>query len=458
MSSRVTRSATKLAAEPSSPTAAAATAASNVAASASTAAEPQSLPKSRKRKARDSSPENAPSPVKHQPTRGAKKQKTTSENTFTPDPPKPRRGPKRAAVMGRPGYMQKLTVTDSDPLTLDRSSSAPAAEKEKSPPVIPDTSRRKPSRSKKSAQGWHSYSISLSITDTVQEAESSSAPATSTKRSKKSKKAEDAVTKPPPQETAKDAHKDAIDDSGGDGSEDDEIAIRKRHENEDADDNNPFRGGYLGPGGPHASMSSTLRALSGYVAGVSQRLRDILNGLRQKDDPSAQLIALQDLSEILLVSNEDNLSGHFSPDQYVKELVSLMQPQPSDLGEDNPEMMLLACRCIANLMEALPQSTANVVYGGAVPVLCQKLLEIQYIDVAEQALSVCIFVPRTWSVLTVLDSRKGFGRVSVCHCTRGRFDSMSGLSRFLCDQHPEDSYNNRSELLQEHSARFFWSD
>ncbi|EHL00779.1 putative ubiquitin fusion degradation protein C12B10.01c [Glarea lozoyensis 74030] len=41
----------------------------------------------------------------------------------------------------------------------------------------------------------------------------------------------------------------------------------------------------------------------------------------------------------------------------------------------------------ANLMEALPASTANVVYGGAVPILCQKLLEIHFIDLAEQALS-----------------------------------------------------------------------
>jgi len=39
-------------------------------------------------------------------------------------------------------------------------------------------------------------------------------------------------------------------------------------------------------------------------------------------------------------------------------------------------------------MEALPSSTGNVVYGGAVPILCQKLLEIHYIDLAEQALSV----------------------------------------------------------------------
>ena len=158
-------------------------------------------------------------------------------------------------------------------------------------------------------------------------------------------------------------------------------------EDDDEDGNDPFQNGLLGrPGGPPGSLSSTLRALSGMMSGVSSRLRDILAKLRQKDDPSVQLIALQELSEILLVSTEDNLSGHFAPDQYVKELVSLMQP--NDFGEENPEMMLLACRCIANLMEALPPATANVVYGGAVPILCQKLLEIHFIDLAEQALSV----------------------------------------------------------------------
>jgi E3 ubiquitin-protein ligase TRIP12 len=153
-----------------------------------------------------------------------------------------------------------------------------------------------------------------------------------------------------------------------------------------ADD--PFAAGFLGSGrGPPMGLSSTLRALSGMMSGMSSRLRDILNNLRQLDNPSMQLVALEDLSNLLLVSNEDNLSGQFSPDPYVKELVSLMQPN-AITGEENPEMMLLACRCIANLMEALRGSVANVVYGGAVPVLCQKLLDIQYIDVAEQALSV----------------------------------------------------------------------
>ncbi|RMZ68839.1 ubiquitin ligase Nedd4 [Pyrenophora seminiperda CCB06] len=92
------------------------------------------------------------------------------------------------------------------------------------------------------------------------------------------------------------------------------------------------------------------------------------------------------LSEVLLISTEDNLTGHFSPDAYVKELVRLMQPNEFTM-EENPDVMLLACRCLANLMEALPQATANVVYGGAVPVLCSKLLEINFIDLAEQCLS-----------------------------------------------------------------------
>jgi E3 ubiquitin-protein ligase TRIP12 len=153
---------------------------------------------------------------------------------------------------------------------------------------------------------------------------------------------------------------------------------------DDEDGDDPFRSGYLS--GSRLGMSNTLRALTSMMSGISSRLRDILTNLRQKDDPSIQLIALQELSDLLLVSNEDNLSGQFSPDPYVKELVALMQP--SETGEENPEMMLLACRCIANLMEALQGSVANVVYGGAVPVLCQKLLEIHFIDLAEQALSV----------------------------------------------------------------------
>ncbi|KAM0469751.1 hypothetical protein ACHAPX_010332 [Trichoderma viride] len=165
-----------------------------------------------------------------------------------------------------------------------------------------------------------------------------------------------------------------------DGNEDeDDEDEDEDDEDEDENDDDPF-GAYGGPGDHDSGLSSTLRALTGIMTGLSSRLRELLGGLRS-DDSSVQVIALQELSEIFLVSNEDNLSGHFSPDAFVKELVQLMG------REESPEIMLLACRCLANLMEALPASIANVVYGNAVPILCQKLLEISFIDLAEQALS-----------------------------------------------------------------------
>lgn len=171
--------------------------------------------------------------------------------------------------------------------------------------------------------------------------------------------------------------------------ESDNEEIPQNHDEDDEEMADPFESGFLSrQGGSSSSTLHTLRALSGMMSGMTSRIRRLLENLKQKDDPSVQHIALQELSELLLVSTEENLAGHFSPDQFVKELVVLMQP--SDFGEENPEMMLLACRCIANLMEALPASTASVVYGGAVPVLISKLLEIQYMDLAEQALIVSV--------------------------------------------------------------------
>ena len=78
-----------------------------------------------------------------------------------------------------------------------------------------------------------------------------------------------------------------------------------------------------------------------------------------------------------------------------------------------PAPYLVACRCLANMMEALPQSTGNIVYGGAVPVLCSKLLEISFIDLAEQCLSVsAVFYFEKYGMADVfLDPGKDFCRL-----------------------------------------------
>ena len=63
------------------------------------------------------------------------------------------------------------------------------------------------------------------------------------------------------------------------------------------------------------------------------------------------------------------------------QLIELLQ------AEHNPELMLLACRCLSNLVEALPQAGVIIIDNGAAPILTAKLLNIEYIDLAEQALT-----------------------------------------------------------------------
>ncbi|KAG0045276.1 Ubiquitin fusion degradation protein 4 [Gryganskiella cystojenkinii] len=132
-------------------------------------------------------------------------------------------------------------------------------------------------------------------------------------------------------------------------------------------------------------LFSTSGSMGGMVTGVSSRLKSILTNLKAYEDPSLQLIALQDLAVLLSVSTEDTLAGYFSCDTFVKELVNLLKGTGD--GDDNADIMLLACRCLSNLMEAMPASLGSVVYGGAVAALCEKLIVIQYIDLAEQSLT-----------------------------------------------------------------------
>ena len=58
-------------------------------------------------------------------------------------------------------------------------------------------------------------------------------------------------------------------------------------------------------------------------------------------------------------------------------------------GDNNLEAPVLAARCSANLIEALPGVAHTVVYHGTNPVLCSNLIEILYIDLVEQTASVC---------------------------------------------------------------------
>lgn len=393
MSRRVTRSSARLAAESAAP----------VTSAAVTQAAPPPPVSTKKRKAtgrRTSSPveqsdETSPTTSR----RGGKRQKVADNPQSPPPTAQPasrlsrRRGATNESEMSNNGLVDMGNDAQAGRANRDSSSSIYTDESTK-PLSSKPSSKRPSSRSnnKKTQPGTTSWLFGEPSILTAFSDNSPSALAVPPRRQKKtsSRRDQDVSMKedeepdekgsrrgkdtPPP------AHRSHSDSNEGD----DQSGMDEDDDDDDAPD--LFSAALFGSGRPSSGLSSTLRALSGMMSGMSSRLRDILNNLRQVDNPTMQMVALEELSNLLLVSNEDNLSGQFSPDPYVKELVTLMQPNPIT-GEENPEMMLLACRCIANLMEALRGSVANVVYGGAVPVLCQKLLDIQYIDVAEQALS-----------------------------------------------------------------------
>lgn len=193
-----------------------------------------------------------------------------------------------------------------------------------------------------------------------------------------------------------DAEDDKNEEEGGDKKHDarndedeedeDEEEDDEDEDDEDAEDDEDDEEEYDQHHHDHDGLFSSGGSLGGMITGGSSRLKGILANLRAYEDPSLQLIALQELALQLSMATEDNLAGYFSCDAFVKELVILLRG--SGDGDDNAEMMLLACRCLSNLMEAMPASVGSVVYGGAVPILCSKLIEIQYIDLAEQSLTV----------------------------------------------------------------------
>jgi E3 ubiquitin-protein ligase TRIP12 len=169
------------------------------------------------------------------------------------------------------------------------------------------------------------------------------------------------------------------------------------------------------------SIFGDYRQFGSYMMSLSSRLKTMLNNIKLTADPMTRLLTLQELSELLSISTEDTLAGSFPVEQFVKALVRILGGRDRDEdgeengdnedgeqdedaalaaalamstgndypGDDNLECQVLACRCLANLMEALPGVAHTIVYHGAIPVLCSKLIEISYIDLAEQTLSVC---------------------------------------------------------------------
>ncbi|KAM7255077.1 hypothetical protein ACFE04_020318 [Oxalis oulophora] len=115
------------------------------------------------------------------------------------------------------------------------------------------------------------------------------------------------------------------------------------------------------------------------VSGDQGKLKTVLRSLNEQTDPSELLISLTELCEVLSFCTENSLSGSMA-DSLSPVLVRLAG------NESNPDIMLLAVRAITYLCDVLPQSSCLLIRHGAANSLCQILMAIQYLDVAEQCL------------------------------------------------------------------------
>uniref|UniRef100_A0A061SJU8 HECT-type E3 ubiquitin transferase n=1 Tax=Tetraselmis sp. GSL018 TaxID=582737 RepID=A0A061SJU8_9CHLO len=123
---------------------------------------------------------------------------------------------------------------------------------------------------------------------------------------------------------------------------------------------------------------------SGWVKGI-------LAGLKS-ESPGRQMDALSQLCDLLSTTCDESLVM-FPSEEFVPPLVGLLN------AEYNPEMMLLASRAVCFLVDVLPSSCASLVASNAVQALCAKLLNMEYIDLAEQSLqalrAICLEHPRS---------------------------------------------------------------
>ncbi|KAL7195450.1 hypothetical protein ACSBR1_035636 [Camellia fascicularis] len=114
-------------------------------------------------------------------------------------------------------------------------------------------------------------------------------------------------------------------------------------------------------------------------SGDHGKFKKVLSSLSEDLEESAILAALTELCELLSFCTDSSLLGLMA-DSLSPILVKLAR------HESNPDIMLLAIRAITYLCDVHSRSTGFLVRHDVVPALCQRLMAIEYLDVAEQCL------------------------------------------------------------------------
>ncbi|KAK2455061.1 E3 ubiquitin-protein ligase UPL4 [Trifolium repens] len=109
------------------------------------------------------------------------------------------------------------------------------------------------------------------------------------------------------------------------------------------------------------------------------KFKTIISSLSGQTEPSGQLAVLTELCEVLSFCTEGSLSSMTS---------DLLSPLLVKLAkhDSNPDIMLFSIRAITYICDLYPRSAGFLVRHDAVSALCQRLLTMEYQDVAEQCL------------------------------------------------------------------------
>eukprot|EP00760_Papus_ankaliazontas_P034769 PhM_4_TR7470/c0_g1_i1/m.64324/K10590/TRIP12; E3 ubiquitin-protein ligase TRIP12 len=110
-----------------------------------------------------------------------------------------------------------------------------------------------------------------------------------------------------------------------------------------------------------------------------EKISNLIASIASEADDTVMMVNLSELCSTLSMGGEEMV-----PPSKMEVLVGTLLSQLH--RDDNVELMLLACRALTYLMDASQNATRFVVQNGGITILCEKLLNVEFIDLAEQAL------------------------------------------------------------------------
>uniref|UniRef100_I1PWE9 HECT-type E3 ubiquitin transferase n=2 Tax=Oryza glaberrima TaxID=4538 RepID=I1PWE9_ORYGL len=166
-------------------------------------------------------------------------------------------------------------------------------------------------------------------------------------------------------------------------------------------------------------------------------------------EEGAVVAALTELCEALSFCGED-VGGYFPTDAAARALVRLVGggADGAPAAAASPDVMLLSVRAITYLCDAMPRAADAVVRHGLLPLLCSRLLAIEYLDVAEQCLQAfekisrrqptpCLQAGMITAVLTYIDFfSASIQRVAVSAAANACKKVPKDCSQFVMDSVP----------------------